>query len=402
MNNTQPLPLSDIASTTDLAALHAWMHHEYGPVVPVQLEEGVFAWMVIGYRELHHVLGSPAVYARSSTRWNGWERLPKESPLQMALAPMPSMLFAEGEDHRRRSTAVHNALEAVDPHELRTFVTRFADRLIDGFCGDGRAELRTRYAGRLPSLVLGRIYGFDDAEIEVLAKAMSVIFDSTGPEVFEAYTELTARFGAAIVDRRARPGADVISRLAADPIGYTDEQLIAELMGILGGGDRTTSEWIGNALRLMLTEERFSASFSGARSSVRDALAEVLWEDSPSQLNPGRFAAHDVELGGRHIREGDMVMLGYGAANRDPRVRGSQPQGMGANHAHLSFSHGKHACPHAAQGIAELIATTGIEVLLDRLPDIELAIDADQVRWRPSPWARGVVSLPVTFTPMSP
>lgn len=402
MNNTQPVPLSTIASAPDLEAFHAWMHREYGPVVPVQLEEGVFAWMVIGYRELHHVLGSPAVFARSSTRWNGWDRLPEESPLQMALAPMPSMLFAEGEEHRRRSTAVYNALEAVDPHELRTVVTRFADRLIDGFCGDSRAELRTQYAGRLPSLVLGRIYGFDDAEIEVLAKAMGVIFDSTGPEVFDAYTEITARFGAAIVERRARPGADVISRLAVDPIGYTDEHLTAELMGILGGGDRTTSEWIGNALRLMLTQERFSASFSGARSSVRDALAEVLWEDSPSQIHPGRFAAHDVELAGRHIRKGDMVMLGYGAANRDPRVRGSQTERMGANHAHLSFSHGKHACPHAAQGIAELIATTGIEVLLDRLPDIGLAIPEDQVRWRPSPWARGVVSLPVTFTPVSP
>ena len=402
MNNTQPVPLSDIASATDLAAFHAWMHREYGPVVPVLLEEGVFAWMVIGYRELHHVLGSPAVFARSSTRWNGWDRLPRESPLQMALAPLPNLLSAEGEDHRRRSTAVYDALDSVDPHELRTVVTRFADRLIDGFCGDGRAELRTQYAGRLPSLVLGRMYGFDDAEIDVLAKAMSIVFDSTGPEVFEASADLVARFGAAIVDRRARPGNDVISHLVADPIGHDDEQLTAELIGILGGGDQPTTEWIGNALRLMLTDERFSASFSGARSSVRDALAEVLWEDSPSQINPGRYAAHDVELAGHLIRKGDMVMLGYGAANRDPRVRGSQTGRMGANHAHLSFSHGKHACPHAAQGIAELIATTGIEVLLDRLPDIEPAIPSDQVRWRPSPWARGVVSLPVTFTPVSP
>ncbi|MEE2046744.1 cytochrome P450, partial [Nocardiopsis tropica] len=69
---------------------------------------------------------------------------------------------------------------------------------------------------------------------------------------------------------------------------------------------------------------------------------------------------------------------------------------------HLSFSHGEHGCPHAARGTAETMAITAIEVLLDRLPDIELAVPADEVRWRPSPWVRGVVSLPVTFTPAPP
>ena len=400
--NIEPVRLSDPRFTTDLAAFHTWMHHEYGPVVPILLEENIPAWLVIGYRELHHVLSTPSVYARSSTRWNGWGQLPQGSPLQTVLAPMPNMLFAEGEEHRRRSTAVNQALDSVPPHELRSVVTRFADRLIDGFCGNSHADLRTQYAGWLPSLVLGWLYGFADEEIDVLAKAMSALFDSSGPEVFEAYTELVGRFGAAITARRDRPGPDVISRLVTDPIGYTDDQLTAELIGILGGGDQTTTEWIGNALRLMLTDDRFSTSFSGARSSVRDALAEVLWEDSPSQINAGRYPVQDVELGGRLLRKGDLVMLGYGAANRDPRVRDAGFGRMGANHAHLSFSHGKHSCPHAARGIAELIATTGIEVLLDRLPDIELAIPPEGVRRRPSPWARGVLSLPVTFTPASP
>jgi len=400
--NNEPVRLSDPRFTTDLAAFQRWMHHEYGPVVPVLLEENIPAWLVIGYQELHHVLSTPSLFARSSTRWNGWGRLPPESPLQTVLAPMPNLLSAEGEDHRLRSLATDRALDAIPLHELRSVITRFADRLIDGFCGDSRADLRTQYAGWLPSLFLGWMYGFPDKEIDVLAKAMSALFDSSGPEVFEAYNELVGHFGTAITARRAHPGPDVISRLVTDPIGYTDEQLVAELIGILGGGDQPTTEWIGNALRLMLTDDRFSSSFTGARSNVRDALAEVLWEDSPSQINAGRYPVQDVELGGRLLRAGDLVMLGYGAANRDPGVRGTEFKDRNANHAHLSFSHGKHSCPYAAQGIAELIATTGIEVLLDRLPDIELAIAPEEVRWRPSPWARGVVSLPVTFTPSSP
>lgn len=398
----EPVRLHDPRFSTDRGGFHEWMRAEHGPVVPILLEGDIAAWLVIGYTELHYVLSAPELFARSSSRWNGWDRLPPESPLQTVLAPLPNILFAEGEDHRRRSKAVNDALDAVDPHELRRVTARCADRLVDGFCGDSRAELRTQYAGPLPSLVLGWLYGFDDEEIDVLAKAMSVLFDSSGTGVFEAYTELVSRFGAAITERRSRPGPDVISRLVTDPIGYTDEQLTAELIAILGGGDQPTTEWLGNALRLMLTDERFSASMSGARSSVRDALTEVLWEDSPSQINAGRFAALDLELAGRLIRKGDLVMLAYGAANHDPRVRGAGPGQVGANHAHMSFSHGKHACPHAAQGIAELITTTGIEVLLDRLPDLELAVPPQDLRWRPSPWARGVVSLPVTFSPATP
>jgi cytochrome P450 len=398
----EPVRLHDPRFSTDRGGFHEWMRAEHGPVVPVLLEGDIAAWLVIGYTELHYVLSAPELFARSSSRWNGWDRLPPESPLQTVLAPLPNILFAEGEDHRRRSKAVNDTLDAVDPHELRRVTARFADRLVDGFCGDSGAELRTQYAGPLPSLVLGWLYGFDDEEIDVLAKAMSVLFDSSGTGVFEAYTELVSRFGAAITERRSRPGPDVISRLVTDPIGYTDEQLTAELIAILGGGDQPTTEWLGNALRLMLTDERFSASMSGARSSVRDALTEVLWEDSPSQINAGRFAALDLELAGRVIRKGDLVMLAYGAANHDPRVRGAGPGQVGANQAHMSFSHGKHACPHAAQDIAELIATTGIEVLLDRLPDLELAIPSEELRWRPSPWARGVVSLPVTFSPAMP
>src|SRR5699024_12712650 len=131
-------------------------------------------------------------------------------------------------------------------------------------------------------------------------------------------------------------------------------------------------------------------------------LAALMWDGSPARCGAGRSPVEDVDLGGRLLSAGGLVMLGYGAANRDPGVRGTEFKDRHANHAHLSYSHGKHACPYAAQGIAELIATTGIEVLLDRLPDIELAIAPEEVRWRPSPWARGVVSLPVTFTPSSP
>ncbi|MGW5877203.1 cytochrome P450 [Nocardiopsis terrae] len=398
---TEPIRLNDPRFNADPGGAYRLMRAEHGPVVPVLMDGDLPAWLVIGYRELHHVLATPAVFARDPRRWNAWDRVPEDWSMLPVVMPLPNMLSAEGEDHRLRAQAVNAALTAADPHELRAVTARLADRLVDGFCASSGAELRGRYAGRIPALVLCWMFGLDDERGERLTAVMSTVFDA-GPDVMRAYADMAARVGELVALRRARPGPDVVSRLMADPRGYTDEELVPELLAILGGGHQTTTEWIGNALRLMLTDDRFSASLSGARSSVREALNEVLWADSPSQMQAGRYAAHDVELGGQRIRTGDMVLLGYAAANQDPALTRSRAGGEHANRAHLSFSHGEHGCPYAAREIAETIAVTAIEVLLDRLPDVELAVGPDELRWRPSPWVRGVVSLPVTFTPAIP
>ncbi|MGW5696902.1 hypothetical protein ACWEWX_40320, partial [Streptomyces asiaticus] len=84
--------------------------------------------------------------------------------------------------------------------------------------------------------------------------------------------------------------------------------------------------------------------------------------------------------------------LGLAAANKDPQIRPDGTRLTGGNNAFLSFGHGEHRCPVAAQEIAETIARTAIDVLLDRLPDIDLAIPAEELTRRPSPWARGMTT----------
>ncbi|NED90628.1 cytochrome P450, partial [Streptomyces sp. SID11233] len=68
------------------------------------------------------------------------------------------------------------------------------------------------------------------------------------------------------------------------------------------------ADWIGNSLRLMLTDSRFAASLFGGRNSIAEAMNEVLWEDTPTQNVAGRWASRDTRLGGRAIRAGDMLL----------------------------------------------------------------------------------------------
>jgi cytochrome P450 len=391
-------PLYGPRFQTDPGGLYREMRTVHGPVAPVELAGGVPAWLVIGYREVQLVTSQPKLFGRDSTRWNAWPSIPEDWPLRPMMAPVPSILYTEGAEHQRRSAAITEALAAIDPYELKTYSERVADRLIDDFAGRGEVDLVAEYTHRMPLLVLCWMLGLDQAQVPVLIQALLDMLDG-GADAQQGAQRLIAVMTELVEAKRARPGADVTSRLLVHPAGLTDDEVIRDLRVLLIAGHQSTAYWIANALRLMLTDDRFAASLSGGRRSVGQALTEALWEDTPTQNFAGRWAVRDTQLGGQRIAAGDMLLLGFAGANADPAVRladGTAPEG---NRAHLSFSHGEHRCPFPAQEAAEVIAATAIEVLLDRLPDLGLAVAEHALVWRPSAWVRALVALPVAFTP---
>jgi cytochrome P450 len=391
-------PLYGPRFQTDPAGIYRELRAAHGPVAPVELFGGVPAWLVIGYREVQLVTSQPKLFGRDSTRWNAWPTIAEDWPLRPMMTPVPSILYAEGAEHQRRSSAISDALAAVDPYELKTYCERVADRLVDEFAGRGEADLVAEYAHRMPLLVLCWMLGLDSAQVPVMIQALVDMLDG-GAGAQQGAQRLLAVMLELVEAKRAQPGADITSRLLVHPAGLSDDEVMRDLRVLLAAGHQPTAYWIANALRLMLTDDRFAASLSGGRRSVGQALTEALWEDTPTQNFAGRWATRDTSLGGQRIAAGDMVLLGLAGANADPAVR--QPNGAAAegNRAHLSFSHGEHRCPFPAQEAAEVIAGTAIEVLLDRLPDLRLAVAESALVWRPSAWVRALVALPVGFTP---
>lgn len=391
-------PLYGPRFQTDPAQLYREMRAAHGPVAPVELAGGVPAWLVIGYRELQLVTGQPQLFGRDSTRWNAWPEIPEDWPLRPMMAPVPSILYTEGEEHRRRSAAVTDALAAIDAYELRRDCEEIADRLIDGFAGRGEADLVAEYAHRLPLLVLCRLLGLREEQAPVLIEGLLTMLDG-GPDAPAGAQRLLAVMLELVQEKQRHPGDDLASRMLGHGAGLSQDEVMRDLRVLLIAGHQPCSYWISNALRLMLTDERFAASLSGGRRSAGQALNEALWEDTPTQIFAGRWATRDTQLAGQRIAAGDMVLLGFAGANADPSVRAGDGRPVEGNRAHLSHSYGEHGCPFPAQEAAEVIATTAIEVLLDRLPDLRLAVAEHALVWRPSAWVRGLVALPVAFTP---
>lgn len=393
------IPLSGPGFGIEPALLYRRMRREHGAVAPVLLEGDVPAWLVLGYRELHQVTGDPVLFSRDSGLWSQWGAIPDDWPLlPMIGRGQPSILYTVGPRHRERAAMISDALEAVDPAELRRHAERLADELIDAVCARGEADLVADYAMLLPVRVLARLYGFADEDGPGLVTALNDMIDGRRRAI-AGQSHLATSMARLLADRSARPAHDVVSRMAADAGGFSDEEIVQDLMVMMAAGHQPTADWIGNSLHLMLTDDRFAASLLGGRGSVGEAMNEVLWEDTPTQNVAGRWASRDTRLGGRRIRAGDLLLLGLQGANSDPRIRADGTALTGGNNAHFSFGHGEHRCPFPAQEIAEVIARTGIEVVLDRLPDIDLAVPAANLTRRSSPWLRGLTRLPVRFTP---
>jgi cytochrome P450 len=265
-------------------------------------------------------------------------------------------------------------------------------------CANAAGRVQARATSQLPLRVVTRLYGLDTLESAALQNDIVELANESA-DTLAAYQRMHNRMAALVADVRRVPVPGIPAVMASHPAGLTDDEIVNDLIGVVYASHQPTTDWIGNALRLMLTDERFTITMAGGRASVGRALNEVLWEDTPVPNFIGRWAAEDTLLGGQHIRKGDCLVLGLAAANADPSIRPGSWAGSTGNQAHMAFSHGEHGCPEPARELAEVMSMTAIEVLIDRLPDVTLTIPPTELEWRSSALMHGVGAIPVQFSP---
>ena len=385
---SRPFPMYGYELAADPHRMYAEMRR-YGPVVPVELAPGVPASLVLSYDAALEVLRDPATFPKDPRRWE--RTVPPDCPVLPMMGYRPNALVTDGETHARFRSAINDALSRVDPLELRTYVENAADQLLDGFAHEGEVDLHARYARRLPQLVFTRMFGCPPDIAERLVRGCSGIFD-VGEDAGEANRILSEAIFELVMLKRARPGQDVASWMMAHPARLDDEEMAHQLVLLIGAGTEPQQNLIANGVLLLLSDERFGGDLSGGNLPVEDALDEILWTDPPAANYGITYPVREVELAGVRLPADQPVVISYAAANTDPSRQVGDRKG---NRAHLAWSAGPHTCP--AKGHARLIASVAIEKLLDRLPEIELAVPVEEVRWRPGPFHRALAELPVRF-----
>jgi cytochrome P450 len=163
----------------------------------------------------------------------------------------------------------------------------------------------------------------------------------------------------------------------------TREELFLNATLLLAAGHETTTNWIGNGIRALLRNREQYQRLVADPSLIDSAVEELLRFDSPVQW-VSRIAAERVELGGKVIDPGDIILASLGAANRDPAVFDS-PNAIDlgrADNKHLSFGGGVHFCLGAV--LARYEAQIAIGTIIRRLPNLKLRPGVTR-------WKRGVI-----------
>ncbi|AZS75668.1 cytochrome [Streptomyces lydicus] len=371
---------------------------QHGPSAPVELAPGVEAELVTDYAAALHVLQNPDTFARDSRRWRALNegRVPLDSPVLPMMMYRPNCLFSDGAEHMRLRQSVTASLGRVDTHRLSRHVDRVAAYLISQFSSRGRVDLVADYAQLLPLLVFNDLFGCPAEIGDRLVFGISGIFDGVDAE--KANEVLTEALLELVALKRRSPGEDLTSWLMGHPSGLSDEEMVHQLVTLIAAGTEPTQNIIASALRLLLTDEKYASDQNAAGLLVDDAINDVLWNSAPIANYGVHYPVHDVELGGAKLPAGDPVVVSFAAANTDPHL--STGRQLLSKRAHLAWGAGPHACP--AKDPALLVSVLAIEKLLNTLPDIELALPAESLTWRPGPFHRALEVLPARFTPVRP
>ncbi|WP_035803295.1 cytochrome P450 family protein [Kitasatospora mediocidica] len=387
------------AFKTDAQARYAQLR-ERGPVHRVRLAGGMTGWLVVGYDAAREAFTHPAL---------GKDPSPARAALEAAgyTSHLPgvglggNMLTVDPPEHTRLRRLVAGAFSPRRTAELAPRVQQITDDLLDAVAPLGRTDLVESFTGRLPMSVICELLGVPvDRREEFRRWSQQALGNPPGLQRIGA-EQLTRFLAELVAAKRRTPGGDLLSALVAvhdeDDGGLSDVELLGTAVLLVVAGHDTTVNLLGNAVRALLTHPEQLQLLKDQPELMPSAVEEFLRYDAPVEITPPRFAAADLVLGGARISAGDVVHIALTSVGRDGGARPDELDVARADSRHLSFGHGLHHCLGAP--LARLEGVIALGTLLRRLPDLSLAVPADEIEWIPAGITRGPVALPVRFTP---
>ncbi|MGW1893177.1 cytochrome P450 family protein [Streptomyces sp. NPDC002004] len=389
---------------------YAWLR-EHAPVHRTRLPSGVEAWLVTRYADARQALADQRlsknpVHHDEPAHAKGKTGIPGERKAEL----MTHLLNIDPPDHTRLRRLVSKAFTPGRVAEFAPRVQELTDRLIDTFAERGEADLIHEFAFPLPIYAICDMLGVPREDQDDFRDwAGMMIRHGGGPRggVARSVKKMRGYLAELIHRKRTAPGDDLISGLirASDHGEHlTENEAAAMAFILLFAGFETTVNLIGNGTYALLRnpEQRalLQASLAaGETGLLATALEELLRYDGPVELATWRFATEPLAIGGQRIAAGDPVLVVLAAADRDPE-RFGEPDTLDLarrDNQHLGYGHGIHYCLGAP--LARLEGRTALATLLRRLPDLRLAAEPDDLRWRGGLIMRGLRTLPVEFTP---
>lgn len=376
-----------------------------GAVRPFRLLNGARAWLVTGFEEARTVLSDARFSADKVRHRDATSPQPhKVAEMEAAVAEREDGLFVfmDPPEHTRLRRLLTGQFTVRRMRELESRVTEIAVEHIEAMRAAGTdADLVPAFALPLPSLVICELLGVDHADRAEFQErtAVGLNANSTPEEQAAARAELYAFMRRLVAGKRSNPADDLLSGLIhdADP-PLTDAQLVDVALVLLNAGHETTANMLGLGTFALLEHPDQLAALRADPGLIDNTVEELLRFLSIIQLGVSRVTTAPVTLGGVDIPAGATVVIATPEVNRDPR-HWPDPDAFDLRRSrtpHLAFGHGVHQC--LGQQLARIEMRAGLGELISRLPNLRLAVPAEQVPVRDEMLIFGVHSLPVTWS----
>ena len=294
---------------------------------PVHWDVFLHAWVVTRYVDVLEVLHSFSADRTPTPEQLDAMGLSQLSPIARVM--VKQMLFMDAPAHTRLRGLASRAFTPARVETLRFHIREIVNELLDKVADNGSMDVITDLAEPLPAIVTAEMLGVPVSDYPKL-KAWSADFAEMlgnfqhnpdhAQRVLRTLEEMTDYFRQAISELRLHPKEGLIQAfLTAEIDGdrLTEEEVIANTIVTMVGGQETTTNLIGNGLLTLLRNPNEMSRLCDDLSLIPSAVEEMLRYESPSQ-HTARIAPRDWELGGKTIGKRDAVIAVMAAANRDP------------------------------------------------------------------------------------
>lgn len=364
-------------------------------VSPVYHIESLNAWGIFRYDDVLYTLKHPELFSACDFihgAFGEFDPVPE----------VPSIISLDPPEHMRLRKLANKAFLPSVIRAMEPNIQRIIDGLLDEVAENGGGfDFVSEYAAYVPVSVTAEILGVDPIlargdfkrwTMDLLkAPSRSALSDEECTNIRRSVQELRAYFREQIAYRRKNPGPDLISALLQaeeDAVRLTETEILSLIVLLQFGGSETPSHLISSTLYALFENPVALAMVRADLSRVADAIDETLRLMSPVHFI-FQTSTQDVEVASVTIPRNSLVFSFVGSANRDERVF-ENPDAFDidrrATNRHLAFAQGPHYCIGA--GLGRMMCTMAVQSAFARMP--KLTPRAQEIRWLPSFWVRGL------------
>ncbi len=397
-----PINLDKRQFVDNKLAFYQWLREE-APVYKGKVNL-LNAYFVSRYEDCLMVLKDPRFVRNRATATGGWKY---SIPLPKTLKPLvETMLNKDGDEHRRLRTLVHKAFTPRAMRKLENRIQSLTHELLDEAEKEGQVDLMQAYAQPIPVTIIGEMLGVqNDEDMGALQAGINTLAQGFSgwkiiPTLLLGMPRMVKLTHKLIAQKRVNPADDILTGLVqAEEEGdrLTEDELVTMILTLIVGGYETTVHLITNSVVTLLQHPEQLAKLRAEPELMPDAVEEILRFNGSIYTTERSYTTEDITLHGVTIPKGKLVLPLLGAANRDPAVF-DNPDTFDITRTpnkHLGFGQGVHYCLGAP--LARIETQIALKTLLDRNPNLRLAVNPSELKFSRTLTLHSYESLPVVL-----